>query len=229
VAEPFTPAVPSTPAQRERYSRVLAAASAILSSGGAEALQMRDLAQRAGVSIATLYRYFPAKDHVLLALALGNYEAALKQVRGEAPVGATPRERVTNHLLREFRAQQRNLTLSAALSNVLRQDGAAYVEVMEAIAHIHQQILSHVAGAGGPVSEHQRRMMPIIIDNFSAAARRYRSGLSSAAEARFQIRTGCHLLDLSDSTVADELERSAMSLARPDGSVSGVYANSART
>lgn len=30
------------------------------------ALQMKDLAQRADVSLATLYRYFPAKDHVLL-------------------------------------------------------------------------------------------------------------------------------------------------------------------
>src|ERR1700678_1616597 len=101
---PVTPATPSTPAQRERYDRVLTTAAAILSAGGEEALQMKDLAQRADVSLATLYRYFPAKDHVLLAISASRYENALRRVTGERPRGATVQERVTNHLLREFRA-----------------------------------------------------------------------------------------------------------------------------
>jgi hypothetical protein len=51
-------ATPVTPAQRERYDRVVAAAE-VLFAGGEEAVQMKDLAQRAGLSLATLYRYFP--------------------------------------------------------------------------------------------------------------------------------------------------------------------------
>jgi len=42
----------------------------MLAAGGEDALQMKDLSQRAGVSVASLYRYFPAKDHVLLAILL---------------------------------------------------------------------------------------------------------------------------------------------------------------
>src|SRR5580692_4456641 len=111
-APPAEPAVPSTPAQHGRRDRILETAAAILAAGGEEALQMKDLAQRADVSLATLYRYFPSKDHVLLAISLGNYQAAARKVLQEVPRGATARERVTNHMLREFRAQQRNQRLT---------------------------------------------------------------------------------------------------------------------
>ena len=55
------PAIPETPVQQARYDRVIAAATEVLSAGGQEAVQMKDLAQRAGVSLATLYRYFPVE------------------------------------------------------------------------------------------------------------------------------------------------------------------------
>ena len=84
---PPSPAVPSTPAQHGRHDRILEAATAMLAAGGEDALQMKELSQRADVSLATLYRYFPAKDHVLLAITLSRYERALTRVRGEPPRG----------------------------------------------------------------------------------------------------------------------------------------------
>jgi TetR/AcrR family transcriptional regulator, cholesterol catabolism regulator len=206
----MTPATPSTPAQRERYDRVLATASAILSAGGSEALQMKDLAQRADVSLATLYRYFPSKDHVLLAISLANYQAAARKVLQEVPRGDTARERVTRHLLREFRAQQRDQRLTTALTKVLTETSRSYSEIIEFIGHVHVQLLAHVAATGpGPFTERQRRLLPIIIDNFGSASRRWQTGVCSAAEARFQIRVGCHLLDLSDDELDAEQELAA--------------------
>jgi TetR/AcrR family transcriptional regulator, cholesterol catabolism regulator len=206
----MTPATPSTPAQRERCDRVLATASAILSAGGSEALQMKDLAQRADVSLATLYRYFPSKDHVLLAISLANYQAAARKVLQEVPRGDTARERVTRHLLREFRAQQRDQRLTTALTKVLTETSRSYSEIIEFIGHVHVQLLAHVAATGpGPFTERQRRLLPIIIDNFGSASRRWQTGVCSAAEARFQIRVGCHLLDLSDDELDAEQELAA--------------------
>jgi AcrR family transcriptional regulator len=206
----MTPATPSTPAQRERYDRVLATASAILSAGGEEALQMKDLAQRADVSLATLYRYFPSKDHVLLAISLANYQAAARKVLQEVPRGDTARERVTRHLLREFRAQQRDQRLTTALTKVLTETSRSYSEIIEFIGHVHVQILAHVAATGpGPFTERQRRLLPIVMDNFGSASRRWQTGVCSAAEARFQIRVGCHLLDLSDAELDAEQELAA--------------------
>jgi AcrR family transcriptional regulator len=116
VTQENLPAVPETPAQQARYDRVIAAATAILSAGGQDAVQMKDLAQRAEVSLATLYRYFPSKDYVLLAVTLSRYQAAVRKVSAEAARGDTVRERVAAHLRREFRAQQRNQRLTAALT-----------------------------------------------------------------------------------------------------------------
>jgi TetR/AcrR family transcriptional regulator, cholesterol catabolism regulator len=67
------------------YDRVVAAAAEVLSAGGDEAVQMKDLAQRAGVSLATLYRYFPSRDYVLLAVSLARYQEAAREVFAEPP------------------------------------------------------------------------------------------------------------------------------------------------
>src|SRR6202035_1679649 len=113
------PATPSTRAQHDRYRRMLQAATAMLASGGEDALQMKELAERAVVWLATLYRYFPSKDHLLLAIVQSRDENALRRVTGEVPRGPGVQERLTSHLLREFRAEQRDQRLPAALPRVL--------------------------------------------------------------------------------------------------------------
>jgi AcrR family transcriptional regulator len=199
------PAIPSTAAQHGRHDRILAAATVMLAAGGEDALQMKDLSQRAGVSVATLYRYFPAKDHVLLGILLRNYSAALARISAEVATGATPRDRVTGHLLREFRAQQREPRLTAALSRVISETRRSYSEVIEQVEHLHLQTLEHVAGAGQPLSAEQRQLLPVVQAIFAAATRRWLAGVYSPAQARFEIRAGGRLLDLPDSAVAEDL------------------------
>jgi AcrR family transcriptional regulator len=191
------PAAPSTPAQHDRYQRMLQAATSMLANGGEDALQMKELAERAAVSLATLYRYFPSKDHLLLAISYNRFENALRQVSGETPQGATVQERVTSHLLREFHAEQRQQRLTAALTRVLTDTRSEYAQVIHRTQQIHLQVLQHIAGAGRPVDDELRRRLRIVMDVFGAATGRWLAGVSSAAEARFEIRTGCYLLSES--------------------------------
>jgi len=177
----------------------------MLEAGGEDALQMKELSQRAGVSVATLYRYFPAKDHVLLAILLSRYSSALGRVTAQVPRGATARERVTGHLLREFRAQQREQRLTAALVRVISETSRNYSEILERAEQLHLQMLEHVAGAGQPISEEQRRLLPVVQAIFGTATRRWLAGVASPAQARFEIRVGCRLLDLPDRTVFEDL------------------------
>jgi TetR/AcrR family transcriptional regulator, cholesterol catabolism regulator len=177
----------------------------MLEAGGEDALQMKELSQRAGVSVATLYRYFPAKDHVLLAILLSRYTDALARVTAQVTAGANARERVTTHLLREFRAEQREPRLTAALVRVISETSRSYSEIIERTEHLHLQMLAHVAGAGQPISEQQRRLLPIVQAVFGAATRRWLAGVASPAQARFEIRAGCRLLDLPDDTVSADL------------------------
>jgi TetR/AcrR family transcriptional regulator, cholesterol catabolism regulator len=209
----MVPAMPVTPAQQARYDRVIAAAAEALSAGGQEAVQMKHLAQQAGVSLATLYRYFPSKDYVLLAVSLARYQNAARKVLAEVPQGETVRDRVTNHMMREFRAQQREQRLTAALMQVLTDTRRSYSAVIEAIEHLHLRILRHVAAAGGPLSDRQQKLLPIVIDIFSSATRRWLAGAYSPAEAKFQIAAGCQLLELPDDVVDAELERAVPDVA----------------
>jgi TetR/AcrR family transcriptional regulator, cholesterol catabolism regulator len=199
------PAVPSTPAQHDRRDRILDTASAMLSIGGEDALQMKELSQRADVSLATVYRYFPAKDHVLLAITLSRYERALARVQGEPPRAGTVRERVTRHLLREFRAEQREPRLTAALSRAVSETSRSYSATIERIERLHLQVLRHVAAAGGPLAGRQDAVLPVVADVFTAATRRWLAGVSSPAAARFEIRVGCRLLDLPREALDEEI------------------------
>jgi AcrR family transcriptional regulator len=198
-------AVPSTPAQHGRRERILDAATAVLIDGGEDALQMKELAQRADVSLATLYRYFPAKDHVLMAIALSGYERALDLVRAEPPRGGTVRERVTAHLLREFRAGQREIRLTAALTRAVSETSRNYGATIEQIESAHLDVVRHVAADGGVLSQRHEILLPMVVDVYSAAFRRWLAGMCTPAEARMEIRIGAHLLDLPGDEVDDEI------------------------
>jgi len=56
---------PRTAAQRERLARLREAARSLASEGGYGAVTMRNVAKRAGVGPATVYRYFSSKDHLI--------------------------------------------------------------------------------------------------------------------------------------------------------------------
>ena len=201
--------MPSTPEQEARFARVVAAAVEMLSAGGGEGLAMKDLARRAGVSVATLYRYFPSRDYVLLSVAVARYRDAARRVLAETPQGGSAQERVSGHLLREFGAVRREERLSGALVQALAETRRGYSPLIETVEHLHRQIVEHVAGGGGPVSAQQCRVLPVVIDIFSAATRLWLAGVLSVADAEFQIRAGCELLEVPDEVVAAEVERAA--------------------
>src|SRR6201999_2226436 len=70
---PADPQLRRTPQQersRRRVEEVLAAADALLAAEGAEALGTTRVAAEAGISIGSLYQWFPNKESILEALAL---------------------------------------------------------------------------------------------------------------------------------------------------------------
>ena len=157
---------------------------------------MKELAQDADVSFTALYRYFPSKAHVLLAISLDRYERGLERVLAEAPVPGTVTERVRHYMLREFEVARRNPHLTAALLSALADINATNSAVNEVITDLHLRILRHVAEVGGQdLSAAQTSALPIIVDAFPAATRRWLAGLISEDEARRRIETSCLLLE----------------------------------
>jgi AcrR family transcriptional regulator len=96
-------------AQLDRRQRVLDAVVDLVASGRVEDWGMKDVAERSGVALGTIYRYFSSKDHVAAA-ALLEWARALdagRAVRRSGPGDGTMTERLVAILRQAVRAYQR--------------------------------------------------------------------------------------------------------------------------
>lgn len=66
---------PTQARSQERFDRVLEAGSALIGERGLEPITMTDIAERAGMALTALYRYFPNKGAIVRELALMTFEA----------------------------------------------------------------------------------------------------------------------------------------------------------
>ena len=84
--------------QRERRQRIIDSASALLVREDFERIQIRDVAERSGVALGTVYRYFNSKEQ-LYAVVLLDWSATDPIKRRPAPdLAASPAERIRARL-----------------------------------------------------------------------------------------------------------------------------------
>ena len=126
--------------QAARRDRVIRAALELAAEGGYDVVQMRDVAGRAQVALGTIYRYFPSKDALLLAVMvqwLGDLE---QRVMRRPPAGNDTVVRVMDVLGRALRSMDREPKLTAAVIAAMTAGDPASVaaigDVTEAMARI---------------------------------------------------------------------------------------------
>ena len=105
-----------TSGQLARRARILEAVIDLIADVGADAVQMRDVAQRSGVALATVYRYFSSKEH-LLAAALEDWQKRLTRrvLAAGGPAEHGPLPGVLDYLQRAQRAFHRNPKMTALM------------------------------------------------------------------------------------------------------------------
>jgi AcrR family transcriptional regulator len=106
------------PRQAETVERLLAAAAQELEEVGHEALTIRAVAQRAGVSPATAYTYVASKDHLFAELFWRLLDGAQPRLTGRSPT--TRLQQTTRHLARLIAASP--ATAAAATKSLLGSD-----------------------------------------------------------------------------------------------------------
>jgi len=77
---------PAQQRSRERLERILTAATALIAARGSDQLKMSEVAERAGISIGSLYQYFPDKSAIIRTLA-ERYNAENRRCIREALAG----------------------------------------------------------------------------------------------------------------------------------------------
>jgi len=105
--------------QAARRRRIVAAAIELGSTGGYEAVQMRDVSARSDVALGTIYRYFSSKDHVLAAALVQWVTDLEEQIARRPPREDTATERMIDILRRATRTMERQPKLSAAMITAL--------------------------------------------------------------------------------------------------------------
>lgn len=117
--EPVTPTlrrVPQQPRSLKRVLGVLEVADQLLAEEGAGALSTTRIAELAGISVGSLYRYFPDRDTIVEALATAYWGDLLDLVEGVAeaeergPTG-DPTDAIIDALAAGFRARPGFLAL----------------------------------------------------------------------------------------------------------------------
>jgi TetR/AcrR family transcriptional regulator, cholesterol catabolism regulator len=107
-----------TPGQQARRQRVIDAALALTRQREFNRIQVKDVAEEAGVALGTVYHYFSSKEH-LFAEALVSWAATFQASVARHPLtGTTPSERLTETMHRTVRAFQRQPHLAKLVATL---------------------------------------------------------------------------------------------------------------
>jgi AcrR family transcriptional regulator len=129
-------------AQAARRERILDAAFELASDGGWDAVQMREVADRAEVALGTLYRYFPSKVHLLVSLLGRTFTQLNEGLQLER--SGTSQERVYRVVAVMTRYLARHRRLSGAMVRALMTADAEAARDVEAVGDL---MVSFIASA----------------------------------------------------------------------------------
>lgn len=182
-------------AQRERRQRIMDATIALASAGGYDAVQMREVADRADVALGTLYRYFPSKVHLLvaaLAREFGRYNTALE---GRPVPGDTAADRVINVLKRTSRGLQGDQHLTEALTRSFMFADASVRDEIDQVGMALSSILTRAMDpARTEPTDEDIAIARVIGDVWLSALMGWVTGRASAQETAAHIEKAVHLI-----------------------------------
>jgi TetR/AcrR family transcriptional regulator, cholesterol catabolism regulator len=150
-------------AQRDRRKRILDATLALASKGGYDAVQMREVAERADVALGTLYRYFPSKIHLLVSGLIMELERTKEKLDKRPVPGDTRTDRVIYVLNKVTKNMQREPLLTEAITRAFMFADPSAASEVNAVAALMEQMLTDAMHDGEPTDD-ERAIARVIGD-----------------------------------------------------------------
>lgn len=122
--------------------RVLDAAFQLAVAGGFEAVRQRDVAERAGVALGTLYKRFRSKDELLIGVLAAETQKLSDHLEREMPKSETPLDRVTHYFALATHYFVRNPQLGRAVLKAVTSGDKVAGHVLAHHARQLQQVVA---------------------------------------------------------------------------------------
>jgi len=186
--------------QAARRQRLLDAAFSLLETRDYEKISVREVAESAEVALATLYHYFPSKEH-LFAEALVQWASTLGSDVTRRPLtGTTPAQKVEEALRRSARAFERRPQLARLLMRFETSDEPFAHEVLSRLdattTDVYLELLDHLP------RDEAVRVVRVLDGVFDSSLRAWSSGRATTADLHRSLSDAVRLV-LGGATRAD--------------------------
>jgi TetR/AcrR family transcriptional regulator, cholesterol catabolism regulator len=178
--------------QAARRQRLLDSALCLLEVRDYDRISVREVAESASVAVATLYHYFPSKEH-LFAEVLVQWASTLGSDVTRRPLkGNTPAARVEEAYLRSIRAFERRPQLARLIGLFERSDELFARDVLArldaATNDVYRSLLTDIPDADAA------RIVRVLDAVLDSSLRAWSSGRSSMGDVRRNMSDAVALL-----------------------------------
>ncbi|MCX2967830.1 MULTISPECIES: TetR family transcriptional regulator [Streptomyces] len=189
------PAAPRSGRQEARRREILRAATELARAGGYDAVQMREVAESAGVALGTLYRYFPSKIHLLVAVLQDQLRLLHATVRENPPRERGAGARVAAALMRAFHAMRDEPHLASAMVRALTAADRSVSAEVDTVLASTTGIVLEAMGSREPVPPAALSAVRVIEHTWFSLLIAWLSGRATIATVRTDLATVCRLAD----------------------------------
>ncbi|NEW40021.1 TetR/AcrR family transcriptional regulator [Nocardia cyriacigeorgica] len=193
IAEARDAAAPSSTEQHARVQRILEAAVALATEHELERVQMNEVAKLAGVAVATLYRYFPSKTHLFVAVMVDQIDQMSAGFARRPRPGLSATAGVHDTLVRVVRALLRRPLLANAMIQSNSAAKAALVPDTARVERNFRQLLYDAAGIE-EATERDATLVRVLIHAAFGVIQSCLNGRITVPDAEQDLRVMCDLL-----------------------------------
>ncbi len=165
----------------------------LAAEGGYDGVQMRNVAERADVALATVYHYFTSKDHLLAESMTEWLDRFRRRAMAKPAVGATTLERVLDILDRIVEAMGENELVTTALISGFVAEGEEVAACQENLHSTFSAMFSEAFEPRFPTEERDQIVRSLEHVWFSALIG-WKNGWLTYDRAAGDLQAAAHML-----------------------------------